>query len=342
MKATIKMVAEYAGVSRGTVDRVLNQRGSVSPAAEQKILDAIEKLDYRLNTSARALALSKNTKKLGVLLPKTPGFFLDEVTRGIHKIADESQDMGIEILLTECEPNNPHEYIHEIDKMLAEGVCGFALRAQNTTLIINKINEIADMGIPVITVNSDIPESRRICYVGQNAYQSGRVAAQIIGKQLRGGEHIIVMSGFPEFDSHTNRVKGFLSYLTEIGIKEDQCRVIYSYENYEAAYGQLSESLLEDGRLSCVYMATTPNIAVGDVLKTLHKKDSVFVVSHDTQVSTMEMLRNGYIDYTIVQDMFLQGYEPLRLLRDYAILDKPITASSHSQDIHILSSECIE
>ena len=62
--ATIKEIAELAGVSRGTVDRVLNNRGSVSAKTAEKILEIAKALDYKPNKAGLTLAAPKKRLKL--------------------------------------------------------------------------------------------------------------------------------------------------------------------------------------------------------------------------------------------------------------------------------------
>lgn len=62
MATTIKDIAALAGVSRGTVDRVLNNRGSVNPATAEKINEIAKALDYKPNKAAGACRSKKETK----------------------------------------------------------------------------------------------------------------------------------------------------------------------------------------------------------------------------------------------------------------------------------------
>ena len=71
MATTIKDIAAIAGVSRGTVDRVLNNRGSVNPATAEKINEIAKALDYKPNKAGLALAAQKKKLKLGVVLFST-------------------------------------------------------------------------------------------------------------------------------------------------------------------------------------------------------------------------------------------------------------------------------
>ncbi len=77
--ATLKEIADLAGVSRGTVDRVLNHRGSVSPQTEQKILEIVQALDYKPNKAGIVLAAQKKNLKLGVVLLGKGTVFYDDI-----------------------------------------------------------------------------------------------------------------------------------------------------------------------------------------------------------------------------------------------------------------------
>lgn len=81
--ATIKEIASLAGVSRGTVDRVLNHRGSVNPQTEQKILEIVQELDYKPNKAGIVLAARKKNLKLGVVLLGLGTVFYDDILSGV-------------------------------------------------------------------------------------------------------------------------------------------------------------------------------------------------------------------------------------------------------------------
>ena len=87
--ATIKEIADLAGVSRGTVDRVLNKRGSVNPQTAEKVLEIAQALDYKPNRAGLVLAAQKKNLKLGVILFGEGNPFFDEVIDGIHHKEEE-------------------------------------------------------------------------------------------------------------------------------------------------------------------------------------------------------------------------------------------------------------
>lgn len=341
MKTTIKMVAEYAGVSRGTVDRVIHNRGNVNSEVRQKVKDALETLDYRPNAIARALAFNKNTIKLGVLMPDNPGFFPDEIYRAVGNIQEECRDLGVEISVVQCNAMRPEQYAKAIVKMLKDGVCGFAICAQNSQLLIEKIDALWDQGIPVITVNSDIPDSKRRCFIGEDAIRCGRAAAEIICKFLKDEEDILVIGGIPEFTGHQNRVQGFRQYMQEKQISSSRYQIVYTYEKYDFAYEQLERILTRQPNIRNIYLGVESMAAYTDVIAKFVKTSRPFVVCHDTADHTLRALQDDLVDFSIDQDIYSQGYRTLQMLVDYFLYEKPIESTKDKIVLHIVTSECV-
>ena len=95
---TIKKIAELCGVSRGTVDRVLNDRGKVKPETEAVVRQMAEQLGYKPNPAGKALAARKHRPVVGVLLASEGNPFFEEVIRGLTKAAELYRIYGLEVL----------------------------------------------------------------------------------------------------------------------------------------------------------------------------------------------------------------------------------------------------
>ena len=92
------MVADMAGVSRGTVDRVLNNRAHVSPEVYERVMDAIQSTGYLSPRNAyQKTLLNQNFTplKIGVLLPNWSGHFKWEVSDGIEAAQSELSDFNV-------------------------------------------------------------------------------------------------------------------------------------------------------------------------------------------------------------------------------------------------------
>ena len=89
MAGTIKEIAEKAGVSRGTVDRALNNRGRIRPEVAERIRAIADEMGYKPNQLGRALSMSRNNIKIGVILQGAETPFMKEVLKGIQEACAE-------------------------------------------------------------------------------------------------------------------------------------------------------------------------------------------------------------------------------------------------------------
>ena len=100
MKVTIQKIAEAAGVSRGTVDRALNNRGRIDPQVSERILRIADEMGY-VPRSRRQTASRGKPIKIGVVTQLAGSSFMLEVNRGIQKAASELKEKNIDLILKE-------------------------------------------------------------------------------------------------------------------------------------------------------------------------------------------------------------------------------------------------
>ena len=98
MRTTIKMIAERAGVSIGTVDRVLHDRPYVKAEVRERVLRVMEELDYHPNRMASALATSGTPRKLALVQPEwEEGFVRDEMDAGAARFLEKYRDYNVSL-----------------------------------------------------------------------------------------------------------------------------------------------------------------------------------------------------------------------------------------------------
>lgn len=317
-RPTIQTVAERAGVSRGTVDRVLNNRSYVSADVRARILKAIEETGYVPPRQARPAEEGKEYPplRLGVLLPNWTGPFKTEVSDGIAAARRKLATYHVEICVRVCETDLPVECIEHMDELVEWGAQGIALCALNDILIETKVGELADRGIPCITFNSDLPNSRRLCFVGQDYDKSGRIAAELLSKCVPKDARILAMVGNLEYHGHRARLDGFCARMHELGVPASRIEITETYNNYRLTCDKVRQALHDLPDLAAIYMVNRSVTGCTDALRQAGKTDSIRVVAHDLSARTKQLLQEGSLDFTITQDMYRQGYLPLMLLRD--------------------------
>jgi LacI family transcriptional regulator len=321
MRITIKKIAELAGVSRGTVDRVLNSRPGVRPEVKERILEIIEKNNYSPNKAGRALALSKKPVTIAVIMPPKEISFFENVLKGINEAWDEVKDFGVKLQVHHVNNRNHDETVSVIDSLIESGVQGILMAIMDTPVIRESIQKCVDRNIPVITFNTDIPGSKRMCFVGQNLYKSGKISADLMCKMLGKNKNVIILTGSMNFQAHKDRVNGFIDMNKAMDNYLNITAVLETYDNYLDTYNELYSKLLNND-ISGLYMATGHVGACLEVIRNLKLADRIRVVCNDIIEDVRNGMETGILDFTITQNPYLQGYKPVKLIYDYIFQGK--------------------
>ena len=178
MAVTAQQIAELAGVSRGTVDRALHNRGRVNPEVAAKIHKIAAELGYKPNLIGQALVKSRREFKLGAILQSTETPTMQIVRAGVQRAAEELAASGVELIMRENRGLDTEMVLEHIEELVSQGVQGLAIAPNNSPEIRQCIDELYEQGIPVITLNSDAPGSRRLAFIGMDNYRAGQTAEQ--------------------------------------------------------------------------------------------------------------------------------------------------------------------
>lgn len=340
-RPTIRMVAKLAGISRGTVDRVLNDRPHVNEEVRRRVLEAMQGLGYisPREVYRRQADAALRPLTLGVLLPNWEGQFRTEVTEGVRQACEELEGSKVRVLVRRCETDLPQEAVELLVAMKAEG---FAVCAVNDPAIQGWIAASMEEGIPCVTFNSDLPESGRLCFVGQDIRQAGRVAAGLLFKCVDRQDPILATAGNLKFDGHRQRLDGFRERLAELGFSAEQIVVRETYNDYETTLRVVLESLENWPDLRGVYMANLSVSGCCVAIQRAGRTGKVHVVCHDINETVRNLIRSGAVDFTIPQDRTRQGYAPLLLLRDHLRKKASLESEQFQGQINILCMENLE
>lgn len=317
MRATIKMIAERAGVSIGTVDRVLHDRPYVKAEVKERVLRVMEELDYRPNRMASALATSGVQRRFAVVQPAWTGYIGAEMARGVTHFREERRDYNVEVTVTEYPLNRTDLCLEALDRLSESGVQGVALCASDCAEARRKVAMLADRGIPVVTFNSDIAGTERLCYVGEDSRRAGRIAGEIAAKFHRPGQRLLLAYGDPEYAGHKARARGFLERLGELGVPAEDCRVAVTHEDYGETR-KVVTAALEEPELAYIYMANASVPACVEAIRACGREGRVRVLTHDNSPENRALLRAGTVDFVIGQNLAYQSYKALAVLFDAA------------------------
>ena len=342
-KPTIQTIADLAGVSRGTVDRVLNNRSYVKAEVRERVLQIARETGYQ---SPREVHLREQTGlqplRLGVLLPNW-GFghqFLDEVRKGISDAQMELEDAQVEIGVRQCSTDLPEEAVTLLRELRDLRVDGISVCVFQDQSVEKELLALKESGIPCVTFNTDLPDSGRLLFVGEDIKKTGRLAAQMMSKSIRPGEQILIALGNRKFDGHRMRMLGFRERMRELGFPEEDIFVEETFNDYSTTLHVVSEAIRLHPDLRGIYMANLSVIACTEVVRAYGMSGKIHVICHDINDGIRHLLRTGLIDYTIPQDFVRQGREPLVWLTSY-LRKKKLPDSGDFAGLQILCSENI-
>lgn len=310
--ATIREIAELAGVSRGTVDRVLNNRGSVNEETAERIRAIIRQLDYKPNRAGIALAAQKKKYLIGVILFSRKNPFFDYVMQGFSDKAEELSLYGCEITVKRV-AYHPEAQLSAIRACLKEGVQGLIITPYNGDEIREELNKLIRSGIPVITVNSDAEGVRRLAYVGSDYYNSGEAAGALMKLVTSGPVRLGIVNGDNNILCHTQRISGFVDKLSD----DTRFKVVCQGESLDddkTAYELVSRMLHSHPDISAFYFTAAGVYGGCRAIAELAPEKDIKVITFDEVPSTVEMMQKNIITATICQEPYWQGSKSLEVM----------------------------
>lgn len=318
---TLKEIAQMAGVSRGTVDRVLNHRGGVSEETARKVQAIVDSVGYVPNSIGRTLAISRKNIRLGYLIFQgtTANPFFTEVLRGVEEKEEELRSFGVTVIKasSSIEDETGAGQIEKIDRMEAEGIQGLAITPFEHPAVAKRLKELAARGIPVVTVNTDLNDSGRLCYVGSDYKKSGEMAGGLMGLFQPQGGNIGIISGSSMVACHVEREKGFREILKQRYPALTIEAAAANQDDDFISFDVTRQMLLAHPKITGLYVVAGGVYGACRAVQAAGMQDRIAVISHDKAESTLQMLKKGILNATIGQEAQKQGSEPLQILYDY-------------------------
>lgn len=319
MSVTIKMIAEKAGVSTGTVNRALNGKDRVSETTRQKILAIAEEMGYQANVAAKALGSKRKPMKIGMILFPERYFEFDDIFPIIYRSAEQTAQKyhpyGMNTEIIRMTSYSAQEQLQLIDHFAEQHVSALILSPICDEQITEKLNSLHEQGVIIITMNMDMEQVDRLCFVGQNLNQSGRAAADLLYQMKENTGSVAVLGGIPQVGSAAQRIQGFHAYF-ETYAPDIPLYTVHEEICYpEDIYLQSCRLLDEDPNLNRFCVTTFSPRGLVRALK--ERGRSAYIVAFDDTPEKLALLRNREINFLIAQEPEMQGKLPLEILFDY-------------------------
>lgn len=339
---TIKQLAELSNVSRGTVDKVLNNRPGVKEETRKKVLKISKEMNYQPNIIGKTLVNNKKPIKIGIILTPAHNQFIQATLQGIQNAAKEYTPYGVQVITKMPVTLEAAERLSLLKELKDEDVNSIALFPIDDPAIISYANQLIKGGTTIITINSDLLDINRAWFVGQNHYKGGRTAAELMCKLLpRGGTLGVIISSH-DFSCHQDRLKGFIDKIEEAHIDFIIADVQENQDIKQEAFRATLEYCNQTPDLAGIYITGGGISGVASALKITQKVGLVKVICHDLLPDSEQLLCEDVIDFVIDQKPANQGYLIVKSLFEYYNRRTLPEDNSFSVPIEIRTKETLE
>ena len=344
-KITIKDIAAKAGVSVGTVDRVLHKRPNVSASALEKVQKVLDEIDYRPNMYASALASNKPCL-LYLLMPKHESeAYWQEVEEGALHCRDLRIDFNVTVktlyynrfkvetfrkACQQCYENHP------------DGVIIVPATLDETRRFTDRLH---DDNIPFILLDSYMPDLKPLAFFGQDSFCSGYFAARMLMLIAAKETEIMLMKqtqdGHVASKQQDNREVGFRHYMHDHFPDVKITEVDLPLAEHRAKYDTILETFFRSHPKvhHCITFNSKAHL-VGEFLLRTNRRN-IQIMGYDMVGKNAECIRQGSISFLIAQHGYMQGYNCVDTLFRALVLKKEVTPVNY-MPIELLTKENVE
>ncbi len=317
MAGTIMEIAALAGVSRGTVDRVLNGRGRVRAEVAERVEQIARDMGYSPKHPREACENGGRHWKLGVVTQLSRASFMQQINQGISDISTQLERRGFEILLRESDAVDEAAQLQALEELEQLGIDGLAVMPVDCDNVRYRLAWLArERGIPVITFNTDIAGAGRRCFVGLDNHRSGRTAAGLMGMMTGGVGKVLGITGSFSNSAGSHRIDGFVEELRDSYADLELVGVQSSFDRADEVERIILNTITVYPDLKGIFLASGGQAGVRSAFEKLNLTRRPYVILCDRTPRNMALLQDGIADFLIDQDGYQQGYQALTLLAD--------------------------
>lgn len=320
MALTIRDIAQLAGVSRGTVDRVLHNRGRVDPQVAQRIKAIVRECNYQPSRAAQQLSMRKQNLHIGFISRIDQNGFWSIVLRSAARAEQELAEYGITLEKRFFDYCQPESQLAMIDELAALHIAALVIVPLDDDMIRRRLRALAQQGVLIILLQSELSGFTPFCYIGSDYYVGGRTAAGLL-HIFTGGKasKILLLNGSPYLSSHHLRRSGFLD---ELDAYHDTYEIIESADitsDPDYAYRQARTLLEKHPDATAAYTIPDNAAAVSQAIRDTGRIGQITHIGFGMTDATRPCILNGSLSASIGHRAEQQGSLPFSILLEYFI-----------------------
>lgn len=331
--ATLKEIAEKAGVSIGTVDRVLHKRGRVSQENIDKIMSIVNESGYVPNQLARRLKTQQEIR-FGVLIPSLESEYgyWSQIELGISEAKDELKTLDVALVYSFFNRDVPGSYSEAAEKLFSENITACI----TAPLMADEVRSVFSLHpeVPFVFLDSSMPDLAATWDVSQNPEKAGKVAARLMGLLDPEIDDVFTIQSYKSAFNGNMRV---MSFSSACKVYRPGVRVVnLLVSEGDALKEELSSLSKAIGSHNGIFVVNDGVHQICETLAEMGLSDRFKVIGFDLSPENYACLEDGSVDAILGQAPRNQGYEAVMLLYRRYVLNMEDHASYQAPvDIYI-------
>lgn len=330
----IKDIAEQAGVSAGTVDRVLHDRGNVAPEVRERVLQVMKELGYEPNIMARSLANNRKPLRIAVILPDYSNDpYWAQPKEGVERAAEAVRHYGVAVDFYFFPMFDPAAFLETVKNVLdirPDAILFAPLFLHESEYLIAASSRL---GIPKVMINTNIEGSDALCYIGQDSYQSGVLAGRLLNFGLNDGDHAMLLNLDKEVLNARHlmdKERGFKDFFNRVEHKSVTIHAesFEDFDNSAALHVWLGDFFAKYPRLKGFFVTNSRAYKLAAALDPVTLK-KVKIVGFDLIEPNLTLLNDNNIRFLINQNAWHQGYLGILAIVNNLILKKEMPRNQY-------------
>lgn len=344
-KIRIKDIAVKAGVSVGTVDRVLHHRPNVSKEALEKVRKVLKEINYQPNMYASALALNRSYTFCLMMPRHASDAYWDEIEQGVMKACESRRDFLVDIKVIYYQRMHDETFVKACAKCLAGKPDGVIIVPAETEVTRRFTDKLHEQTIPFVLLDSYLPELNPLSFYGQDSLNSGYFAAKMLMLIAARESEIMLMKmtheGRVSSRQQENRETGFKRYMNEHFPKVKLVELELPLDGRKEQFNRLLEQFFaEYPQVRHGITFCSKAHLVGEYLLA-NKLTHFRMMGYDSVPQNVECLREGSISFLIVQHAFMQGLYSFEALFRSIVLKRQVKPVNY-MPIELLCKENVD
>jgi len=330
-RLTLEDIAKEIHISRTTIYKVINNKGTVSPRTREIIMNALEKYHYVPNNNARNLALNKKYD-IAFFDFESPDakYFAPMIRLGIDQAVRDYGDHGLTVHHYTSPVSRPQRQLADLEKAFRLGIRHFIIAAASTGLMEPAVARLKSEGCHIITLSKDIGSACCDSFIGIDNYKSGRLAAELLGKMQQGRGAIQILMARESSSNLISMRENSQGFLDQMRDCYPGIRLLPSVEGIEdtRTLENALSNVLKNEEITGIYDLT---YRLDTICKFLSRKKQkhISLVGLDLFPEIEPYITDRTVDAVIFQNLKAQAHLACRLLFEKMCYGKDISGQKH-------------